>query len=578
MLWSALRMNLKIKFDIYNSVDMRRLFSFVHIFSTLLFMVSACTVSESGSDRSVMMLRLRPTNTDTDKDWEDTYKIICENPGCCDEVWFSTGMGYLSQDWHKDKVGRIGKAMSQLEKVGVVSSLQFQMTIGHGDKFGYTNEHLFSEMNWDGWVGSTGEEAKFCSCPRDPRFLEHIRMVAGIYASLKPSYIWVDDDLRYDNHKPATLDSHIGCWCDRCIADFNGRVRGNWTRTTLASALSEDSALSDEWHSFCIETLCDIAACISQEVHAVSPHTKMAFQAKKEDFVVPHVSAILAVMHEKTGLPVGYRPGTGPRFDMDGASAQIVKSMQSARFVKLLGNPAYVDVWCPEIETYPRVYGSRTGQGVLIEGFTALAYGLNSISMFIMAADKEAPELYSRSLLRPIADGADVLREYARQNEGTSVAGFQTDTSCDVLYAFARTGVPVLPGMGVSLGDLSADYMSVVDIPKMLSSDIQKLRNNLDSLSTIPALCESPFVGLVIPRVRENGDLKTVALVNTRIDAQEDIRIRLSGLPGNTPKYAIWREMKKKPVKLRLEHSSSGETFAVIPEISAWNAGFIAFE
>ena len=70
-----------------------------------------------------MMLRLRPTNTDSDEAWNETYSIIKENPGCCDEVWFSTGMGYLPVEWHQDKVERMSKAMAQLAQIGVASSL-----------------------------------------------------------------------------------------------------------------------------------------------------------------------------------------------------------------------------------------------------------------------------------------------------------------------------------------------------------------------------------------------------------------------------------------------------------------------
>ena len=537
-------------------------------------MISCGRQSETDGQKPVMMLRLRPTNTDTDQAWTDTYKIIKDNPGCCDQVWFSTGMGYLPQEWHADKVERMAKAMRQLESIGVSSALQFQMTIGHGDKFGVGNEDLFVEKTWTGWTGSTGVEAKFSSCPRHPEFKEHIRMVARTYAALKPSYIWVDDDLRYDNHKPATLDSHIGCWCDGCISDFNARVSGNWTRKSLAVALEKDKTLYDEWHSFCVESLCDIAAAISEEVHSVSPETKMAFQSKKEDFVVPHVSEILSVMHEKTGLPVGYRPGTGPRFDTESPSGQIVKSMQSARFISLIGNPSYVDVWCPEIETWPRVYGSRTAQGVLIEGFTALAYGLNSVSMFIMAADKEDASLYSRSLLCPISEGSEVLRQYARLNENTRVVGFQSEGGCDELYNFARTGVPVLPGEGLSLGTLSTKIMQSVDIPKQLSTEIQSLRDTLSTGS--PVVCCSPFVGLLIPRVDENGVLKTLGIVNTRIDVQGPIKIKVDALP-DTAKYLIWNELKKKPKKLCIDRTASG-AYVVIPEIAAWNAGYLSID
>ena len=555
---------------------MKKIVVLLYSLACLIPSLISCSSEQAHHSHPLMMLRLRPTNTDSDEAWNETYSIIKENPGCCDEVWFSTGMGYLPVEWHQDKVERMSKAMAQLAQIGVASSLQFQMTIGHGDKFGVGNEELFSEKTWTGWTGSTGVEAKFSSCPRNPDFLDYIRRTSSIYAALNPAYIWVDDDLRYDNHKPATLDSHIGCWCEDCIATFNEQTSGHWTRQTLSAALETDKELNEKWHQYCVESLCNIAAIISEEVHRVSPTTRMAFQGKKEAFVVHHVKEILNVMHEKTGLPVGYRPGTGSRFDMEGASGQIIKSMQSARFIELIGNPEYIDLWCPEIETWPRVYGSRTGQGVLIEGFAALAYGLNSVSMFIMAADMEPADLYSRTLLKPVSDGADVLTRYARANEGTSVVGYKSDVSCDQLYEFARTGIPVLPGVGQSLGDLSVEYIQSFDIPKQLSSQIQLKRDQLDSLAVSPATCCSPFVGLLIPRVTEEGCLKTVGLINTRIDSQEQIRIRLSCVPSDV-KSLTWREMKKKPVRVRLERDADGLCYVTVPSLSAWNAGFLEF-
>ncbi len=548
---------------------MRKLF----IMSFALMALSSCCEPAPEFPHPVMMLRLRPTNTDSDENWKATFDIIKENPGCCDEVWFSTGMGYLPEEWHQDKIDRMSVAMNQLRGIGISSSLQFQMTIGHGDKFGYGNEHLFSEMTWTGWTGSTGTVSRFCSCPRHPDFIAHIRKVAGMYASLHPGYIWVDDDLRYDNHKPATLDSHIGCWCEDCIAEFNRRTSGKWTRKTLAAALDKDAVLNDRWHAYCVDALCNVARVISEEIHRVSPETKMGLQGKKEDFVVDHVSQLLAVMAEKTGNSVGYRPGTGARFDMDGASGQIVKSMASARFIKLAGYPSHVDLWCPEIETWPRVYGSRTGQGVLVEAFASLAYGLNSVSMFIMAADMEDPQLYSRSLLKPIAEGSDVLYRYAAMNEGTFVAGYESEASCDAMYEFARTGVPVLPGVGKSLGAVSEEVMAGVVIPKTLSADIQKLRDAYQA----PAVCCSPFVGLLIPRITSEGLLKTVGLINTRIDSQEQIRIRFSDVPSDV-KSVMWHEMKKKPVRVCLERDADGLCHATIPSLSAWSAGFLSFE
>jgi hypothetical protein len=165
---------------------------------------------------------------------------------------------------------------------------------------------------------------------------------------------------------------------------------------------------------------------------------------------------------------------------------------------------------------------------------------------------------------------------YARANDGTSVVGYKCDVPCDLLYEFARTGIPVLPGVGQSLGDLSVDYIQSFDIPKQLSSKIQQERDKLDSLNVSPATCSSPFVGLLIPRVTSEGQLKTVGLINTRIDSQEQISIRLTGVPANV-KSVMWREMKKKPVRVRLERTADGQCHATIPSLSAWSAGFLEF-
>ena len=107
-----------------------------------------------------------------------------------------------------------------------------------------------------------------------------------------------------------------------------------------------------------------------------------------------------------------------------------------------------------------------------------------------------------------------------------------------------------------------------VNIPKQLSSDIQKLRDSFDA----PAVCSSPFVGLVIPRVTADGKLKTVGVVNTRIDTQEEIRIRLEGVPAKAK--VTWHELKNKPLRCRVE-SVDGQTYVTIPQIAAWNAGFL---
>ena len=558
---------------IFNKIKMKTLSSIIVCLIGVLAM-SSCSTDKgkmSTDDDSVMFLRLCATNTETDKRWDDIFNIIKENPGCCDEVWFSTGLGVPPMEWHQEQAQRMIRGSEQLRAIGIIPSLQIQMTIGHDDNFGYGRDSMYVAKTWTGWTGSTGVEDKYVSCPRQKGFLEYVRQMTRCYAEMKPRYIWIDDDLRDDNHVPATNDSYIGCWCDTCIAAFSAEQQTNWTRETLAKAMESDTDLQARWHQFCIGALLEIARCVTEETMKVSPDTKMGLQNL---MARERVGPILQLLHDVSGKPVGYRPGAGSYFDLDGTHDQIMKSMECSKSMKVLGNPDYVETWCPEVESYPRVYGGRTAQSALVEGFTALAYGLNTISMFILAGDQEDASIYSYSLLKPIAAAAPMLKSYAKANEGTEPVGYEIETSLDRLYEFGRSGIPVLPGIGKSLGTLSAEDLGRLSLCTQRSYEVQDLREELNSRYPSPVVCTAPFVGLLMPRVDKEGHLKTVGVLNTRIDVQEHLRIRLNGIPESM-KTVVWYEMKQQPVHLPIEWTD-GQAYVEIPEIAAWNVGYLS--
>ena len=526
------------------------------------------------SDDSILLLRLRGSNTETDERWNEIFNIIKENPGCCDEVWFSTGLGVPPMEWHQEQAQRMVRGSEQLRAIGVIPSLQIQMTIGHGDSFGYGRDSMYAAKTWTGWTGSTGVEDKYCNCPRQTGFLEYVRQMTHYYAQMKPRYIWIDDDLRLDNHVPATDGSRIGCWCDTCIAAFNAEQQTTWTRETLTKAMEGDEGLQTLWYQFSLNSLSQVARCITEEAMKVSPDSKMALQNGSWEEAVPIVSSLLENLHEVSGKPVGYRPGGGNYYDLKDSHGQVHKSMQSAWFMKRLGNPDYVETWCPEVESHPRVYGGRTAQSALVEGFTALAYGFNAISMFILAGEQEDASIYSYSLLKPIAAAAPMLKSYAKANEGTESVGYEAEVSFDRLYEFGRSGIPVLPGIGRSLGVLSAEDLGRLSLCTQRSCEVQALREELNSRYPSPVVCMAPFVGLLMPRIDKEGQLKTVGVLNTRIDVQEHLRIRLNGIPESV-KTVVWYEMKQQPTHLPVEWTD-GQAYVEIPEIAAWNVGFLS--
>lgn len=526
-------------------------------------------VDDIASDATpVMQLRLRAPDITSDEAWNATRDMIAANPGCCDEVWFSTGIGVPPVGVHSERASRMVRAAAELRQLGIVPSLQFQATIGHGDKISLTED--CSAKTWRGWTGSTGVEAKACNCPRQSGFLDYVRSVASLYAAVKPAYVWIDDDLRFDNHSPATIGSRPGCWCEQCIADFNALTGGKWTRKSLDAAVANDTALMKLWIGFSEDSVAEVARAIAGEFRRISPDTRMALQHGMVH--TGTIMKVLSVLHETSGKSVGFRPGGGAYYDVN-PNDQIIKSLYSARCRQKLGDPEMISVWTPEVESWPRVYGSRSAQSILVEGFSALMYGMDAVSMLVTHTGNEERGLYSRTILKPIADGSAVLKGYAKTCKETIPVGFTSTVPVDKLYAFASSGVPVLFGIGRACGELTQQDL-LLDRRTASSRKVQELRNALDGRGrTVPALVASPFVGLMLPRVsKKDGKLRTVALLNNRIDPQEQVELVLRGVQDGAK--ALWRELRHKPVVVPLVREGSSVR-ATIPCIGAWNAGYL---
>ena len=147
--------------------------------------------------------------------------------------------------------------------------------------------------------------------------------------------------------------------------------------------------------------------------------------------------------------------------------------------------------------------------------------------------------------------------------------------SCSALCAQCAEW-PVLFGPGKTLGMLSKDEIAF-DRCRTSSADVQQLRDALDARAGgTPAVLESPFVGLMMPRVAADGSLRNVALLGLRLDEQGPVRLRLRGVPENAT-HAVWREIRREPVVLPIRREG-GVCRVEVPSIGAWNGGFLECE
>ncbi len=134
----------------------------------------------------------------------------------------------------------------------------------------------------------------------------------------------------------------------------------------------------------------------------------------------------------------------------------------------------------------------------------------------------------------------------------------------------------MLFGPGKALGTLSKDEIAF-DRCRTSSAEAQKLRDALDARAGgTPAVLESPFVGLMMPRVAADGSLRNVALLGLRLDEQGPLRLRLRGVPEDVA-HAVWREIRREPVALPI-HREGGICRVEVPSIGAWNGGFLEFQ
>lgn len=535
---------------------------------------AACdSSSKQGCSSPVLSLRLRANETDTRESWQRCFRAVAEHPGCCDEIWFSTGCGVPALDWHRARARVIADAISDVSAQGIIPSLQFQATLGHGDNT-VSDPQQFERKAWTGWTDSHGTETRFCNCPRQPAFLAYLRDVAAIYAPLHFHAVWIDDDLRIAYHQPAkSVGRLIGCWCETCLRAFNAETGMDWSRTRLAEAVKTDDALAARWRKFSIDGLCLVARTLAEAFHAHAPETMLALQHASGEENVDQARAVLKVLHDASGRPVGCRPGGGEYYD-DDPNGILLKSIWTGWFWSRLADLDFVKVATPEIESWPRTYYSRSPQGVLMEGFTALMFGMNAVSFFVSDSAKEDPALYGRTFWKALAEASPVLRAYARTIDGCEAVGFSCAGTPTI--GIRRAAIPVLAGRGRSLGVLDAATCAL-KLQEQTSARIQKLRDDLDRRAGgLAAVVRSPFVGLLQVHVEPCGRLRAVALMNTRISEQGPVELLLRNVPENW-KTVQWHEMCRPSRSLALTRTSEG-VVVTIPSIGPWNGGFLAGE
>ncbi len=561
-------------------------FDLTHLVVVLLATLSLHGVASSSP---FCALRFGYRYTDYDK-WPGMRDALEKNHGAFDEVWFSTGVSFPKPTWHEEHARRCAAAAADLRRMHIVPSIEIQTIIGHTDAILESGD--CSGQNWKTMVSADGIAATHLSCPRDPYLISYFVRVAELHAAWKPGSMWVDDDLSYRNRAPVREPKNrlAGCFCERCIAGFAKAEGREWTRAELARSIRVDDSLRSRWDAYSCAGMGELTRAIAEAVHRISPDTVMGYQ-----FGGKLRPSIPLGLYNGSGRPVRLRPGAGAYWDTN-PHEQLNKAyfMQSA--ISDVRGAHWVESCCPEIETCPRTFACRTPQGLILEAFENLAIGMDFISMFAAdARTDETTEFYADRLFPRLAAAATFLREYHSANRGTRPCGFTVPDSTPP-YLLPCRGIPVIGASGLSLGPIP----DVASIPVRMagSGDVDAAsrkywtrimqiasttglsdfyaRCDQASGGRLPVLFERPVMAFAMPRVRTDGTLATLAVVNACIDRQDPVDVLLRGVPAGAKK-AVWHQPESPPVFCALGRGADAVRVR-LPRMGAWECAYFSFE
>jgi hypothetical protein len=547
------------------------------------------------------------------------------HPGACDEFWFATGSRKTTPAL-EEECAKFAAYRSVCDEIGVIPSYQQGLTLGHGashDGPPKPDAPVFPEDAWQ--VGRDGQRLGFL-CPRSPFVLDYeFNYAKTVLRVAEPGSYWIDDDLRLGVCKPE------GCFCDRCIAAFNAKTGGNWTRETLVARLFSDAPrepLRAAWIDFNAESLAVYAAKVREAAEAQGSPCRLAYQAVWADTIYTgyNTKPILKALSGPERRPVGIRPGAGfyteaePR-GMVFKCLSVAREAERCRF-STVGSRSYatgadaqervpppIASICYEQETYPRHVLHKSPGAIMTESALALASGCDSLSLYWYAGEAPEPiEEYDR-FLRTLATARPYFERLAASTRRTHLGGaarfvgsaaaetpdFDLRDAKD--FDLACAGIPVTVAESGTkvwyLTDKSRREMTeadkavlasgaVVDVDDVgkypLASRRTKLLDDLDTATdgTFPVRIDACRPLRILPRVRDDGRLDSVTILNLSIGDTDELKIRIRR--PVSPKAFLQTAKMDSPIPVDCETSGlSNESVITFDNLPGWQVATLFF-
>ena len=571
---------------------------------------------------------------------EETLRQIVEchkrHPGACDEFWFATGSRKPIPDVEKE-CEAFARCRALCEEVGILPGYQQGLTLGHGERRDILTNPRAGEQQFPADAYQVRADGTFLGllCPRSPLVLDYEREYAkAVLRVANPVSFWLDDDLRLG------VAHAEGCFCDRCIAAFNEKTGGSWTREALVARLFSKvprEPVRAQWIEFNAESLALYAAQVRKAADELGSGCRLGYQSVSANRLYParDYGPLLAALSGPEQNGAGIRPGDG-FYDESEPRGMVAKCLGVAREAERCRHPTsqsgdlsgkaalngpqgrlnadggdLVASICYEQETYPRHLLHKSPGAIMTECALALASGCDSLSLYWFPSESPMPvaeyDRFLSTLLRARPYFERLAASARRTRLGgvarfvgsaaAETAGFDLRDTAD--FDLACAGVPVtvaegapcafyltdksraemteadqalLSGEGLAAGPSAPAVVEISGMGKFpLASRRAKLLDDLDAATggLFPVRIDECRPLRILPRVREDGRLDSVTLLNLSIGATDEIRVRVRRPVSRTALMQDATKAAPVPVEC-LPGSSPEEAVVTLADIGPW--------
>lgn len=216
----------------------------------------------------------------------------CKTAGIEEVLFFPLGIGICDTNsgfWPQSHAEKIKENLiyyrERLGEHGIGMGLNIWHNLGHNDGGRIASPDFpFRKL-----VCETGSEAQSLPCPLDKRWQEYFLRWVDVFASTKPTKIFLDDDFRWLHHTQDNGDGGVNCFCEEHIRIFNEEFGSSHDRASLVKAILAPGKPQPErraWFAMLNRQLTEVAGAIEARTHSISPETEVCSMISLADLMI----------------------------------------------------------------------------------------------------------------------------------------------------------------------------------------------------------------------------------------------------------------------------------------------------